>query len=1097
MPNYSHFDSVRQCDLNNIRNSGGVNVYIKDSICNLKIVQRLYEHLNDSVVILLNLSGVYDMPDVIMYFTYISPEGSSIYKKRDETNGISVMQENYNQIMNDYPNCYFMLIGDLNARTKDLLDFIPSDDLFHVFGQTDYESGNFEIPRCTKDNRNVNNFGRSLIDFCCTHNMHILNGRFDDVTGNFTCINNLGASVVDYIIASGSLFSYINRFLVLDRDESDHFPITCVIQLGLENTANRINETCSSIPLYKSFRWNPEKSVQFIDLFKNNLGDKRDDILTVINENVNNAVKCIISIYQSTAGFLSLGRSVNTTATQRSNAEWWDEECKILKRVKYKALRKFRITNSIDDLNYYRNQKLKFKEACRTKKSLFMTTKRQILLNCKDNATSLWKLLKSTRGCAYSKQTSGISLNEWGQYFKSLLYNDNAEPIVLNDALQEGDEFLNTCITLDEVISSINKLALGKSCGNDGIGSEFYKYTAHDIGPALCTLFNKIFDTGQFPISWGESVICPIFKTGMTSNPNNYRGISITSTMYKIFSCILNRRLYNWAESNSVIDEAQAGFRQGYSAIDNVFCLQSMAQKYLSKNGGRFYCLYVDFKKAFDKIDHAVLFQSLKRKGIDGKFLRILSEMYRNIKSCVKPISSNVTTDYFACNVGTRQGDISSPIIFSLFINDLCTIIREQCGSGIFIDNTIPDILCLLFADDIANCAETVIKLQQQLNTIDQFCLSTGMEVNLNKTEIIVFRNGGPLKQHERWSFRGKPVQTTSVYKYMGLLCTPSLSWHAAQHKLAMQAQKAVYAINKYEHIYGNFTLSQLFILFDSIIKPILCYGAQIWGYTYVSEIETVQTSFYKRYLRVKKSTNNCIVLGECGRMPLCFSYYIICLKYWCKLLMLPDHRYPKRCYLLLKRLDDAGRTTWASHVKHLLFQYGFGFVWVSQDFGDLDLFMYNIKQRLRDCLTQDWYRYVNESSRCHHYKYFKSLLNPETYLTLDLPYKLRLSMARFRCASHNFQVELGRHTGIPYNDRLCMFCLSNYDLRIVQCEYHVFFQCRQFNAIRKDYLLNWYKGDQGIISFYFLMQSKKTEVVMKLAAYINKVFENFDAQAN
>ena len=104
----------------------------------------------------------------------------------------------------------------------------------------------------------------------------------------------------------------------------------------------------------------------------------------------------------------------------------------------------------------------------------------------------------------------------------------------------------------------------------------------------------------------------------------------------------------------------------------------------------------------------------------------------------------------------------------------------------------------MLFADDVANCAETVIKLQHQLHVIDQFCLQTGMDVNLSKTEIMVFRNGGPLSVHERWTFRGNRVQTTSVYKYMGMLCTHSLSWYTAKQKLAMQAQKAIYAICRY-----------------------------------------------------------------------------------------------------------------------------------------------------------------------------------------------------------------------------------------------------------------------------------------------------------
>jgi hypothetical protein len=76
--------------------------------------------------------------------------------------------------------------------------------------------------------------------------------------------------------------------------------------------------------------------------------------------------------------------------------------------------------------------------------------------------------------------------------------------------------------------------------------------------------------------------------------------------------------LYEFTENNNKFDESQAGFRAGCSAIDNVFCLQAMVQNNLSKKRGRFYCLHIDFRKAFDKINHKIIFQALQRKRING-----------------------------------------------------------------------------------------------------------------------------------------------------------------------------------------------------------------------------------------------------------------------------------------------------------------------------------------------------------------------------------------------------------------------------------------------------------------------------------------------
>ena len=91
------------------------------------------------------------------------------------------------------------------------------------------------------------------------------------------------------------------------------------------------------------------------------------------------------------------------------------------------------------------------------------------------------------------------------------------------------------------------------------------------------------------------------------------------------------------------------------------------------------------------------------------------------------PIASLITAfhKYLPNMLFTRQGDKTSSTIFDLFIDELSVRLRENCGSGIFITNDIPDIFCLMFADDVAGCAETAIKLQQQIHIIDSFCCDT------------------------------------------------------------------------------------------------------------------------------------------------------------------------------------------------------------------------------------------------------------------------------------------------------------------------------------------------------------------------------------
>jgi len=109
--------------------------------------------------------------------------------------------------------------------------------------------------------------------------------------------------------------------------------------------------------------------------------------------------------------------------------------------------------------------------------------------------------------------------------------------------------------------------------------------------------------------------------------------------------------------------------------------------------------------------------------------------------------------------------------------------------------------------------------------------------------------------------------------------------------------------------------------LISALIEP------SLWGTSLAVEIEQVQVKFCNEFLGVNTTTNDCMVLGECGRLPLCSEYYVKCVEYWTTLLHMPNFRNQNNCYRMLKCLDDIGRNTWASSVKHLLYLHGFGYV--------------------------------------------------------------------------------------------------------------------------------------------------------------------------
>ena len=134
------------------------------------------------------------------------------------------------------------MAGDLNARIGNSQGFIPHDDLEHIFGETEYPTDPFEMNRVSRDDTQ-NRFGISLLDLCCMYNIHVLNGRlFEDVKGEITCVANAWRSVVDYMLASTSLFDSFTNFKVGSEDFSDHFPLICTINLSCQGQGVQNNE---------------------------------------------------------------------------------------------------------------------------------------------------------------------------------------------------------------------------------------------------------------------------------------------------------------------------------------------------------------------------------------------------------------------------------------------------------------------------------------------------------------------------------------------------------------------------------------------------------------------------------------------------------------------------------------------------------------------------------------------------------------------------------------------------------------------------------------------------------------------------------------
>lgn len=347
-----------------------------------------------------------------------------------------------------------------------------------------------------------------------------------------------------------------------------------------------------------------------------------------------------------------------------------------------------------------------------------------------------------------------IALSSFEQYFKAVnnpsdsFYAPDEDILYFNERYVDN-EFsvmfaeLNTDFSQNEIIKSIKQLKSNKAGGPDKLINEFFKHGQHILVPILWNLFNKIFETGVFPEEWVEGFIIPLHKKGNLNNVENYRGITLLSALGKLFSRVINNRLSEWSERYFVLIEAQAGFRANMGTVDDIFVLHGLISHILN-HGKQLYCAFIDFTKAFDYVVRENLWYKLIKMGIRGKILNIIRSMYFSVKSRVK--YCNKIGNEFCCNLGVRQGECLSPLLFSLFLND----IEEQfILSGLDgLDVNMFKMFMLLYADDIVLFANSASELQDGLDLMSDYCKRWKLKINISKTKVMIFRNGGMLSRN-------------------------------------------------------------------------------------------------------------------------------------------------------------------------------------------------------------------------------------------------------------------------------------------------------------------------------------------------------------
>lgn len=327
------------------------------------------------------------------------------------------------------------------------------------------------------------------------------------------------------------------------------------------------------------------------------------------------------------------------------------------------------------------------------------------------------------------------------------------------------------------------------------------------------------------PKAWSGAILTLLHKKGDKLDPANYRGIALMNHIGKIFTNILRARLEEWAERTNIIPESQAGFRKGRGCLDNLFTLQSTIQLRISNASNPVFVLFIDFRRAFDSVNHSLLWNKLLSQGVSAKIVRLVKQFYDSASLQIK-LDGQLSKEFEIAH-GVLQGEILSPLLFVLFIADLDYFFRQQGCEGMFIDGR-TDILSLSYADDLAIFAASPADMKRKLKVLESYCDLNKLTVNTAKTKILVCRKAGSISRGLNFKYKKETIEIVPHYEYLGITIASSSSGRKAARAALGKAKMASGAVLSITARAKTSSLDCFGKLFDSITSATLLYAAPI-----------------------------------------------------------------------------------------------------------------------------------------------------------------------------------------------------------------------------------------------------------------------------
>ena len=380
-----------------------------------------------------------------------------------------------------------------------------------------------------------------------------------------------------------------------------------------------------------------------------------------------------------------------------------------------------------------------------------------------------------------------------------------------------------------EIKNTIKILKNTNSAGHDEFSSKFIKLSETLLIPALEKIFNLAIKTGTYPDRLKIAKVIPIFKKGNTTSVNNYRPISILSSINKIFEKILYGRLSNYIDHFQILYKYQFGFRKNHSTEHAL--IEFVDQVRFSMDKKELTCgIFIDLSKAFDTVNHNILIKKLEHYGIRGIALDLFKSYLCNRKQFVQIDSCKSEIRSIDC--GVPQGSVLGPLLFLLFINDL-----PNCSlSGkfrIFADDTTVFFQCKN-ADELIATGKTI------MIELNAWFRANKMTLNAEKSSFTIFKSNrlNIPNLPDQIEFLDKKIDKSSSIRFLGLTLDENLSWDQHINELSNKL-KSLFHI--FYNIRDFLRESDIKTLYYTLVYSRIKYGISLYGQAAQNKIQKIQ----------------------------------------------------------------------------------------------------------------------------------------------------------------------------------------------------------------------------------------------------------------